>query len=286
MEKKGIIRRKSYKKTMFLLLTSLLLLFGCCATVHAAPSDKPSITKVLTTNSNSQRVHWTKVEGATGYIIAYKTPDSGYKKIATVTDGDKTYAYATNRLPNTTYTYRVKPIGGNWSGGYTTSLDKEVAVYGREVPYEAYGRFYTSADAAQANLTTITVKTWDFVSRKSGAMYTRSWDLTIHKNLATTMKKIFNELYHIKFPIHELGGWRWESRRSEHRDGTAIDINWTENPYVVNGSIQVGSYYRPGKDPYSIPTDGEVVKIFEKYGFSQGLWRSSQDYMHFSYFGT
>ena len=283
---KRMVKRKNNKKKLFLLLTSLLLLFGCCATVQAAPSGKPKITKVLTTTTNSQRIHWTKVNGATGYIVAYKTPGSKYIKAATVTGGSKTYAYATNRLPNSTYTYRVKPIGGKWSGAYTTTLNKEIAVYGREVPYEAYGRLYTSASAAKAHLTTITVKTWDFVNGKSGAMYTRSWSLTIHKNLATTVKKIFNELYKIKFPIHELGGWRWESSRSEHRDGTAIDINWTENPYVVNGKILVGSYYRPGKDPYSIPTNGKVVKIFEKYGFSQGLWRNSQDYMHFSYFGT
>lgn len=286
MEKKEFIRRNSNKKTFFLLLTSLLLLLGCCTTAHAAPSGRPNITKVLTTNSNAQRVHWTSVKGASGYIVAYKTPGSGYKKAATVTSGSKTYAYVTNQRPNINYTYRVKPIGGTWSGGYTTSLNKEIAIFGREVPYEAYGHFYRSSADAKAHLTTIKVKTWDFVSGKSGTMYTRSWHLTIHKNLAATVKKVFNELYRIKFPIHELGGWRWEDNRSEHRDGTAIDINWTENPYVVNGQICVGSFYRPGKDPYSIPTDGKVVEIFEKYGFSQGLWRSSQDYMHFSYFGT
>ena len=131
---KRMVKRKNNKKKLFLLLTSLLLLFGCCATVQAAPSGKPKITKVLTTTTNSQRIHWTKVNGATGYIVAYKTPGSKYIKAATVTGGSKTYAYATNRLPNSTYTYRVKPIGGKWSGAYTTTLNKEIAVYGREVP--------------------------------------------------------------------------------------------------------------------------------------------------------
>ena len=49
----------------------------------------------------------------------------------------------------------------------------------------------------------------------------------------------------------------------------------------------VGSHWLPGEDPYSIPADGDVVRAFAKYGFAWGgnAWQSSQDYMHFSYFG-
>jgi len=49
----------------------------------------------------------------------------------------------------------------------------------------------------------------------------------------------------------------------------------------------VGKDWKPGRYPYSIPKDGEVARILEKYGFSQGLWgKNNLDYMHFSYFGT
>ena len=49
----------------------------------------------------------------------------------------------------------------------------------------------------------------------------------------------------------------------------------------------MGDHWLPGEDPYSIPLDGEVARIFAKYGFTQGAyWQSGTvDYMHFSYFG-
>lgn len=152
------------------------------------------------------------------------------------------------------------------------------------------GGYYTSASTAAANMTSITVKTWDFKSGKSGEKITRTWTIKVHKNLAATVQQIFKEIYEgsEKFPIHELGGYEWRGGHSEHNTGTAIDINWTEN-YMVNiatGAITAGKYWRPGTDPYSIPKDGEVAKIFKKYGFSQGDWGNSKDYMHFSYFGT
>lgn len=152
------------------------------------------------------------------------------------------------------------------------------------------GGYYTSASKAAKNMKSITVKTWDFKKGKSGAKYTRTWTIKVHKNLATTVQRIFNEIYCSaeKFPIHELGGYEWRGGHSEHNTGTAIDINWTEN-YMINtatGAISAGKFWKPGKDPYSIPKDGVVARIFNKYGFSQGDWGSSKDYMHFSYFGT
>ena len=56
----------------------------------------------------------------------------------------------------------------------------------------------------------------------------------------------------------------------------------------------VGSFWRPGENPYSIPEDGSVVRIFAEHGWSWGgdawAWDSDQttgyhDYMHFSYMG-
>ena len=54
-----------------------------------------------------------------------------------------------------------------------------------------------------------------------------------------------------------------------------------------SGVALTGSHWSPGSDPYSIPADSAVVRIFAKYGFSWGgTWNSKKDYMHFSYFGT
>ena len=104
------------------------------------------------------------------------------------------------------------------------------------------------------------------------------------------MKAIFEEIYNgeERFPIHYLGGFSYGGR-SEHTIGCAIDINPEENYYYnPNTGEMVGSYWKPGEDPYSIPLDGEVARIFEKYGFRQGAYwnNGTRDYMHFSYFGT
>ncbi len=102
---------------------------------------------------------------------------------------------------------------------------------------------------------------------------------------------MFAEIYKSKekFPIHDIGGysWRGNTSRSEHCIGLAIDINANENCMVQGGKILAGSFWKPKKNPYSIPKDSELVKIMAKYGFFWGgNWGGKQDYMHFSYFGT
>ncbi len=141
---------------------------------------------------------------------------------------------------------------------------------------------------AEADMVSITVQVWDFNS--AGDKITRSKTIQVHKNLAATYKQIFKEIYEGEemFPIHYLGGFS-HGGKSEHTIGTAVDINPDENYYYnPNTGQQVGDYWKPGEDPYSIPLDGDVVRIFAKYGFTQGIyWNSgAKDYMHFSYFGT
>lgn len=283
------------KKLVFL-VSVMMMLLGTCSLVSAAGVAAPVLKNVVTRTADSQTVSWSRVSGASGYVVACKTPGSSYKNVGTITNGSTTKAVVYNRDLDTEYTYCVKAYkitdgkreGGKWSDKKTAELNKDIAVYGKDVPYSSYGRFYKSQAQALKNMTTVQVKTWDFANGKSGAKITRTWNLTVHKRLARTVKKMFNELYKSpgKFPIHDLGGWRWDGSRSEHNDGTAIDINPDENYMIRGNSIVCGSFYRPGKNPYSIPTDGELAKIFKKYGFSQGLWSSSKDYMHFSYFGT
>ena len=141
---------------------------------------------------------------------------------------------------------------------------------------------------AAAQMTSVTVRVWDFDS--SGEKVTKTMTVQVHRNLAATVEAIFEEIYNgeERFPIHYLGGFSYGGR-SEHTIGCAIDINPEENYYYnPNTGETVGSYWKPGEDPYSIPLDGEVARIFEKYGFRQGAyWNSgTKDYMHFSYFGT
>ncbi len=154
--------------------------------------------------------------------------------------------------------------------------------------YSSNGSILMDHDAAEADMVSITVQVWDFNS--AGDKVTRTKTIKVHKNLAATFRQIFKEIYEgdEMFPIHYLGGFS-RGGKSEHTIGTAVDINPDENYYYnPNTGQQVGDYWKPGEDPYSIPLDGDVVRIFEKYGFTQGIyWNSgAKDYMHFSYFAT
>lgn len=148
----------------------------------------------------------------------------------------------------------------------------------------------TKPDEFLENLVTVSVKVWDFKNGIGSEKVTRTMHVQVHKNLAATVKAVFAEIYACEeqYPINSLGGYRW-STKSEHTPGLALDINYEANPYVdPNGKVLVGDEFDPENNPYSIPIDGEVQQIFEKYGFTRGIyWRSGyKDYMHFSFFGT
>ncbi|MCH5185762.1 MAG: M15 family metallopeptidase, partial [Oscillospiraceae bacterium] len=121
--------------------------------------------------------------------------------------------------------------------------------------------------------------------------------LKVNKNLAEDVKSIFKEIFEgeERFPIKSCGGYSWREsasgRMSQHSYGTCIDINPNENYYIsAGGEILSGSLWQPYENPYSIPAESEVVKIFEKYGFAWGAtaWGEgrAKDYMHFTYLGN
>ena len=148
----------------------------------------------------------------------------------------------------------------------------------------------SSSEEFVANLTTVTVKVWDFKKGVGSEKVTKTMKIQVHKNLAATVEAVFAEIYACeeKYPINYLGGYRW-SNKSEHTPGLAIDVNYESNPYIdPNGKIITGKRWDPENDPYCIPIDGEIEQIFETYGFRRGTWWSSgyKDYMHFSFFGT
>lgn len=174
-----------------------------------------------------------------------------------------------------------------------TKAEKCLRLFGEVVSdpktyYAGEDGYYDEEDYRRAaqDMVEVTLKVWDL--NDNGEKYTRYFTIKVHKNIAATVVQIFREIYEgeEQFPIHYLGGFS-HGGRSEHTIGTAIDINPNENYYYnANTGEQVGSYWKPGEDPYSIPLDGEVAQIFKKYGFSQGIWNTTVDYMHFSYFGT
>ena len=154
---------------------------------------------------------------------------------------------------------------------------------------------YTEREEAEAHMVEITVPVWTLTAGGEKKASTRT--ITVHEALADKLEAVFQEIFEgdEQFPIKDAGGYAWRSNaRSEHRQGTAIDINYDENMECsidADGNvtqITCGSYWKPGEDPYSIPAGGDVVRAFARYGFAWGgdAWTSKRDYMHFSYFGT
>lgn len=159
-------------------------------------------------------------------------------------------------------------------------VDEHRKPYGPNAPKSEYEKYYE----------TVTVKVWDFKDKTRTEKVTKNRSFYVHKNLARTIKLVFQEIYECeeKYPIKDITTY-WSGRKSEHDPGTAVDINYDSNPYVdPNGKVITGKKFDPENDPYSIPVGGEVEKIFKKYGFTRGIYWSSgyKDYMHFSFFGT
>lgn len=155
---------------------------------------------------------------------------------------------------------------------------------------------YKSKEEADANMKEIDIKVWDF-DTKTGEKVTKILKLTVNKKISDEVAEIFNLIYEHdeKFPIKSVVGYTWRApygannRISEHNYGTAIDINWAENPQVINGAAVTQGSWQPGVNPYSIPAEGSVVKIFKSYQWAWGgdAWGShNRDYMHFSFLGN
>lgn len=151
---------------------------------------------------------------------------------------------------------------------------------------------FTGEEDSSASMKTVTIKVWQL---KDGEKIPSELTVTVLAQIADKVEAVFDEIFNgsEQFPIYSVGAYAWREpmnsgRYSEHNFGTAIDINPNENYCLYsNGSI-VGECYKPYENPYSITPYGDVVKAFEKYGFTWGAdsWRSPKDYMHFSYLGT
>ena len=159
-------------------------------------------------------------------------------------------------------------------------VDNHRKPYGKDAPRSTYEQYYEY----------VTVKVWDFKDKTQTTKITKTQKFYVHKNLAPTIRQVFKEIYECeeKYPINDIVTY-WSGGNSEHDPGTAVDINPNQNAYMSpDGKIIVGEKFDPKNDPYSIPVGGEIEQIFEKYGFTRGIyWKSGyKDYMHFSFFGT
>lgn len=156
-------------------------------------------------------------------------------------------------------------------------------------------RRFTGETEANAHMAEVEVPVW---SLSGGERVPSTVTLTVHAALAEDVTAIFTEIFRDpeQFPILDAGGydWRGDQATGEHNCGTAIDLNWRQNYQVRSGRAQAGDHWLPGEDPWSIPPDGSVVRIFKAHGWSWGgdAWADSwdaesgyHDYMHFSYMG-
>lgn len=148
---------------------------------------------------------------------------------------------------------------------------------------------YQSASEAEANMIKISIDVWRL--NASGVKYATQCTLTVNKAVAGMVQTVFKEIFEgqDKFPIYSIQGYAWRPENtSEHKWGLAIDINPNENYMITSGGVVVaGSFWDPANNLYSLPEKGNVVTTFNKYGFTWGgnAWKSSNDYMHFSYLG-
>lgn len=276
----------------------------------------PQITYGKRKGKNGALLKWTSDPGADGYLIYCITdmdkkgnmiyPDlydeSGYTLLKTINGANETSAAFSKLTNGVTYTYRIysyKDINGT----RVLSLSSEM----KSVPMDYYAYFsegytqkvkrafgsqkkmnknFKTAKKAGKQMKTIKIKVWDFKNGKRGKKVTRIKYLTVNKRLAPTIQQIFKEIYNSKEKqvIHDIGCYSY--RTGQHMYGLAIDVNANEN-YMIDGKkVLAGRYWKPKKDPYSIPNNSEFVRIMRRYGFERGEWGDRKDYMHFSYFGT
>ena len=156
------------------------------------------------------------------------------------------------------------------------------------------GEPFKTKEEADANMAVIQVPVWHL--KNDGSKQPSKMEIMVNANLAEEVVRIFNEIFEDaeQFPIKNLGGYSWRNsamgKISEHSYGTCIDINYDENYYCYadTGQAITGSFWRPFDNPYSIPANGSVVRIFAKYGWAWGgnAWSRLHDYMHFTYLGN
>ena len=236
-----------------------------------------------TRSGDKVTLYWRPVEGAARYEadLAWARTDEEKLRNAfkTIAIEGRATSLSFDYAHNTVYDVKLRAYGA--AGAQLPQTDGITL-------YQGLGRAQVDIELShlktkeevEANLKSISVPVWRMDGK--GHKTSSRANIQIHKDIAGIVAKIFDEIYNgpEQFPIKDVGGysWRGDDSNSRHKYGLAIDINSNEN-YMP--SRNVGSYWRPYDDPFSITPDGDVVKAFEKYGFAWG----SGDAMHFEYDG-
>jgi len=149
--------------------------------------------------------------------------------------------------------------------------------------------------------------------------HTQTGEMIVHKDVATNVTNIFEDLYNMNYPIYKMVlvsnymGDDWKSieagntsalncrpitgnskRWSKHAFGKAIDINPIENPYISRkghiahkASLKYRKRVKRNKtagDRAVLLKDSQATQIFEHFGWKWGGdWNSIKDYQHFEY---
>lgn len=278
--------------------------------------EAPKISYHKRKGKLSAKIKWNKESEADGYFI-YCFKDNGqlydntyynnlykeskYKLVKTIKSNAVNTATFSHLKHGITYAYRVysyKNVNGRKVKSlssdpetvimdyYTCANESYDSKFKRAFGSEkAQAKNFKKESRARKQMKTIKIKVWDFKNGKNGKKVTKIKYLTVNKNLAPSIQKMFQEIYKSKQKqvIHDIGCYSY--RQGEHMYGLAIDINPNEN-YMIDGKKKkVGNCWKPKTNPYSIPLKCDFVRIMEKYGFYRGLWGYRKDYMHFSYFG-
>lgn len=234
-------------------------------------------------SETTAKLSWKRVTGAQGYEI-YKSEakDGTYAYAGKVSGGGKLSYTAKKLKTGVPYYFKVKAYkksGSKKHYGAFSAIKKETFSDGQKLYSLFPGGVPTKKAEMEQYLVTITVPIKDADGVPS------TMQLRVHKNLTRNFMNAFQDMYAIGFPVRaeDTDTYNWRSmasgkNRSHHSYGCVVDLNWGSNPMI---GVTEGKY-RPGVDPYSVTP--EVVAIWKKHGFYWGGdWKSSKDYMHFTY---
>ncbi len=236
---------------------------------------------------NAVMITWEKVRGEDTYTVKVTEKRLSYYEgdipPADAVEYELTDEYSKEIRINPNRKYKVEINAGD----YYFAEDIYVPPAECEMAEEILQTFPQTKEEAEALMTVVTVPVWKLCGDEKVAAET---EITVHSAIAEKVKLVFEEIFggEEKFPIKDIGGFSWRGGKSEHNAGTAIDINANENYCIYTNGTTVGEFWKPYENPYSVTPYGDVVKAFEKYGFTWGgdAWPTQKDYMHFSYLGT
>lgn len=229
------------------------------------------------------KVTWKRETGAQGYEIYKSEAKDGKYVYAGKVKGAGKVSYTAKKLkPGVAYYFKVRAFRKSGSKTYyggLSAVKKETFTDGQKLYALFPGGVPTTKAEMEQYLVTITVPIKD-AEGVPGTM-----QLRVHRALEKKFMNAFQEMYAVGFPVRaeDTDTYNWRSmasgrNRSHHSYGCVVDLNWNSNPMI---GVTDGKY-RPGVDPYSVTP--QVVAIWKKQGFYWGgNWKSTKDYMHFTY---